>query len=360
MSYEIEIDHIDDIHWQFLLGQFEDTSLYQTWEFAGPSSRTRKVSHIVMKKDDEVVGCCQVRILHAPLLNVGIANITAGPLCRKKGKAFEPEAYIYLLRRIKEEYAIKRGYMLRIWSHETGEMKEFIKRSLEAEGFWCNKLDRPYRTFLMDLSPPLEELRMNLLQKWRNCLNKAEKNGLNIIEGTSDDLFKIYVELADEMCKRKNIRLGVNYHRYGRIQQCLPNSLKMRIMVCYSEDKPVAAAVCSALGDTGIYLLGATGETGLKMNGSYLLQWQMIQWLKENGFRYYDLGAFNQQLNPTVFHFKKGLAGKKECEEVFLNEYDGFFSLQSRISLIMIVRQFLRIKYEALENAFRRDRNKAQ
>jgi lipid II:glycine glycyltransferase (peptidoglycan interpeptide bridge formation enzyme) len=59
----------------------------------------------------------------------------------------------------------------------------------------------------------------------------------------------------------------------------------------------------------GIYLLGATSEAGLNSKGAYLLQWSMIKWLKENGFKYYDLGGIDPDRNPGVYHFKKGVSG---------------------------------------------------
>lgn len=68
--------------------------------------------------------------------------------------------------------------------------------------------------------------------------------------------------------------------------------------------------VGSAHGDTGIYLLGATSDEGMKTKGSYLLQWRMVQWLKERGCRWYDLGGINPETNPGVYHFKAGLSGK--------------------------------------------------
>jgi len=67
--------------------------------------------------------------------------------------------------------------------------------------------------------------------------------------------------------------------------------------------------VATAIGDTGIYLLGATSDAGLNAKGAYLLQWNMIQWLKENGIRWYDLGGIDPDANPGVFHFKKGFSG---------------------------------------------------
>jgi hypothetical protein len=71
----------------------------------------------------------------------------------------------------------------------------------------------------------------------------------------------------------------------------------------------VAGLVASALGDSAIYLLGATSDDGLTAKGAYLLQWTLIRWLKENGVRWYDLGGIDPEGNPGVYTFKKGLSG---------------------------------------------------
>jgi hypothetical protein len=34
-----------------------------------------------------------------------------------------------------------------------------------------------------------------------------------------------------------------------------------------------------------------------------------MQWLKENGVRWYDLGGIDPDQNPGVYHFKKGMSG---------------------------------------------------
>ena len=67
----------------------------------------------------------------------------------------------------------------------------------------------------------------------------------------------------------------------------------------------MAGLVASAMGDSAIYLLGATSDDGLNAKGAYLLQWTLIQWLKENGFKWYDLGGIDPEGNPGVYSFKK-------------------------------------------------------
>lgn len=335
-SLHIEIDKEDRNSWEKLIAQFDDASLYQSWAYGAPDKAKGRVSHIVIKEGEESLGCCQITIKKLPLYKAGIANIKWGPLCLKNGKAYNPEILTQLLLGIKEEYAIKRGYLLRISPLATEERKELLMDFFTRENFERNLSERPYRTFKLDLTPPLDDLRKNFLQKWRNCLNKAERNELTLVEGTSDGLFEIFLKLAQEMCERKDLSKMNNYIDYRKVQEKLPEPLKMRIMICKAGDEPIAATICSVMGNTGIYLLGATGQKSLKLNASYLLQWRMIQYMKENGVLYYDLGAFNPQLNPGVYHFKKGIAGKQKREEKFLGEFYGCFNLSGHIAKFLL------------------------
>jgi hypothetical protein len=176
-------------------------------------------------------------------------------------------------------------------------------------GFRASPGLAPYRTFRLDLEPSLERLRAQLDQKWRNQLNRAEKNGLTIAEGVGDDLYDQFAALYGELMARKQFETTVDIGQYRRIQQRLPDAQKMRIFICLKEGRPLNAVVASALGDTGIYLLGAMNEEGMKSKGAYLLQWRMIQWFKESGCHWYDLGGINPERNPGVYHFKEGLSG---------------------------------------------------
>ncbi len=332
----LEIDKIDRDSWDYLITQFDDASLSQTWSMGTLCKRRRSVSHIVLKAGEEILGCCQARLLRLPFFDLGIADIDWGPLYRKKGQVGSSDVLLHLIRRIKDEYGVKRGYLVRIWPRATGDRKEAFREILEDEGFKLNVSERPYRTFLLDLSASREELRNNLSGNWRRNLNKAERAGLNVVEGTKDELFEVFVMFAKEMWERKNLKGSIDYQMYRRIQEDLPESMKMRIMICNDGNEPVCAVICSAIGDTGIYMLGATGEKALKLNSSYLLQWRMIEWMKEKGMAYYDLGAHNPQLNPGGYQFKLGIAGKRGWDETFLGEYHGCFNLTGRMAEILL------------------------
>jgi Acetyltransferase (GNAT) domain len=343
-SLKIEIDKVDKAGWDNLVSQFADASIYQTWPMASSSAKNPSSSHIVLSRGGEVSACCQLTLKRTPIINLGVADINWGPLCCKNGSGLDLDIFTQIIRAIKKEYGIDRGLLIRIWPHAKGENKLEVKSILESEGFKNYSADRPYRTFIMDISQPIVDLRSNLLQKWRNILNKAEKNNLEVIQGTGDDLFDKFLSLAKEMCERKDFQIGVDLNHYRLVQRDLPDKLKMQIMLCNDSGETIAGIVCSAIGDTGIYLLGASGNKALKTGASYLLQWNMIKHLREKGVHYYDLGCFNPVVNPGVFHFKQGLAGKINTDEVFIGQHNGCFSLKAQIARVIPLRQLLRAR----------------
>ena len=112
------------------------------------------------------------------------------------------------------------------------------------------------------------------------------------------------------MWKRKAFETTVDVEEFGRIQENLPETQRMRILICEQNGVPVAGVVASAMGDSAIYLLGATSDDGLNAKGAYLLQWTMIQWLKENGFRVVRPGRDRSATAiPVSISFKRGLSG---------------------------------------------------
>lgn len=326
----IEVDTVDRAEWDQVLRLFDDACIEQAWAFATAANPNTQVSHVLLKQGTEIVACCQTQLRRIPVLGLGVADVRWGPMVCRRGSTPDPDLLFIMVRAIKEEYGLRRGCLLRISPHVTRERKDDMRHILEAEGFQEDRSERPYRTLMLDLSPPLEELRSNLLYRWRRHLNKAEKSDLTVLEGTGDELFHTFLNLATEMCERKHLRSLAGYRHYRHIQEALPEFFKMRIFVSQRAGEPVAVTIGSAIGDTGVYMLGATSAAGLELGASYLVHWRMIEWLKSVGMRYYDLGAINPKLNPGGYIFKQGIAGKSGRDETFLHRYYGCFTRRAR------------------------------
>jgi hypothetical protein len=309
----VHIDAMDGTEWSELLSQFDDASIYQTWSYGAVHWGEGQLSHVVLKRDGKAAAIAQARVLKLPALRTGIAYVRWGPLCRPRGGRLDQEAFEQILLAIKHEYVGRRGLLLRMIPpvFENDAYGPQVKMALEATGLMPQSTTPSYYTLRVNLDRPLLELRRSLDQKWRNCLNNAERNGLGVIHTPTLDLYDKFLSAYREMRARKSFDTTVDVVEFRKVQAQLPQALKMETFVCEKEGKLLNAIVLSAIGDTAIYLLGATSADGLKMKGAYLLQWHAIQWLKERGCRWYDLGGINPERNPGVYHFKSGLGGEE-------------------------------------------------
>jgi lipid II:glycine glycyltransferase (peptidoglycan interpeptide bridge formation enzyme) len=321
-TYSVRVDETERPTWDALIDSFEDATVYQTRSYGEVHWSARQLSHFVLERDGGPVVAAQIRIVRLPLIRRGVAYLRWGPLCRVRGAHLDEDGLRHALEAIRDEYGRRRGLLVRVIPHvfENEPCAEAFRRCLGEAGFAARPDGRKYRTIRLNLEPSLDVLRKGLAQKWRNQLNAAEKNNLDVQEGTGADLYGIFLGLYEDMMGRKRFRTSVDVREFQNIQSDLPDGLKMRILVCRAEGRPVSALVGSAMGENGIYLLGATSTEGTKWKGSYLLQWRMIQWLKETGRRRYDLGGINPEENPGVYHFKKGLSGD-DTQEIGQYEY---------------------------------------
>jgi len=343
-GFKVEVNSIDKNSWENIMQRFDDANLYQTWSYGAARWGERNLSHLVLKNNEEIVAAAQVIIKKISVFSSGIAYIRWGPLWRLHGKKENLVIFHQILRALRNEYVSRSHLLLRILPNIINEASERILSILKQENFKFSSINKQYRTLLIDLSPPLEDLRKGLKQKWRNGLNRAEKNKLKVIEGNEDRLFLMFEEIYKEMMNRKQFFSSIDIYNYRFIQKDLPSPLKMKIMLCGYAGKPSSAIICDAIGNTGIYLLGATNKNGLQNKASYLLQWNMINWLKKQKFRWYDLGGFDPINYPGSSHFKAGLAGKNGKDVYFIGQ---FYAYSNVISYFLVkngdfIRSFLR------------------
>jgi len=337
--YRREIDGMAEPEWTALVNGFQDANIYQSWSYGAVRWGDKSLSHLVLRRNDQVVAIAQLRIIRFPFLRSGVAYLRWGPLCQLRGREFEPEIFRRMAVSLYEEYVRKRGLLLRILPNAFAGSQRAQLFQAAFSRLSGNPLEtgNAERTLVLDLTPSLETLRKNLDQKWRNQLNRAEKNSLSIREGTEPEDFRIFAGIYHSMRSRKKFDTTVDIDEFARLQDNLPGTQRLKVMNCLLQGAPVAGIVCSAMGDSAVYLLGATGENGLNAKGTYLLQWTMIKWLKQNGIHYYDLGGIDPERNPGVYHFKRGLSGQEAAYTGPISLCENFFS-----SVLMRVGNFVR------------------
>src|SRR5579863_8169695 len=89
-NFSIEVDRASESEWSRLVEQFLDSSIYQTWSYGATRWGKRNVSHLVLRRDCEVVAAAQLRIVRPAQMRIGVAYLRWGPLCQARGKDLEP------------------------------------------------------------------------------------------------------------------------------------------------------------------------------------------------------------------------------------------------------------------------------
>jgi lipid II:glycine glycyltransferase (peptidoglycan interpeptide bridge formation enzyme) len=306
-GFTAQVDQMSEQEWVHHLQQFDDANFYQTWQYNALMPGGKHRSHIVLARNGQVVALAQVRIVKLPYISRGIAYVYRGPIWQLRGKHSELDILKQIVSAMHREYVCRRNLLLRIVPNILIENNNDSIATLKSAGLTPCTLVYPYRTILLDISIPLDQLRKGLRQKWRNCLNSADRNNLTIHLGTSDSMFAAFCELYNEMWARKHFHKGLDVNAFRIVQRILPDSEKMIVVLAEYKKEKVAAAVTSALGNTGIYLLAA---------------------LKEQGCNWFDLGGIDPERDSGGYHFKSGLGGKACC---FIGWFEAYNSSLSKL-----------------------------
>ena len=302
----LRVDDISLDQWPALAARFGDYNYCQCWEYGEALAARQRCEavRLAVEDDGEPVALAAARVKRVPLARTGIAYVSGGPLLTDA--AASPAA----LGMIREEMVSRRALVLRVSPRPIGVEPERV-RALYGEAGFIESAGGGYRTIVLDVSGDLGGIRKGFDQKWRNCLNRSEREGLEVRSGTDDALFGEFAALYGRLLERKTFDAPLDAAFYRELQGRLPDSDKLVVTVAYRTGAAVAGHVASILGDAAVYVLGATNEEGLASKASYLLQWAVIEEARRREMRFYDLGGIDPEANPGVYHFKRGLGGRE-------------------------------------------------
>lgn len=323
--FKYEIHKYSDEEWNNILSLFDDSTIYHTNGFIKHSTGGENSEHFIVSDSNKIVAVANIRIKIIPKLSRGIAHLRWGPLWQIKDEESNVQIFKIALEKLYKEYVEKRKLVLRIASNQFVENETNFSKIFNDLGFKIFKSQ--VKTIVIDLTPDEETLRSNFRKKWRYSLKQAEKKGLTVIKGSDDSLFDEFIKIYHEMHGRKNFEESVDVENFKKVNADLCKENKMQIFICKHDETVLSAMVTTAFGNSGIYLLGGSTSEGLKMSSSYLLQWETMMWLKQNGKKWYDLGGIDATANPGVYTFKTGMGGK---EVTFVGGFEAGNNLVSK------------------------------
>ncbi len=333
----LRVEPVDRGRWADLCPTFADHNYRQSFDFGVLAAARVGASseHVALLDGERVAGLADVRIRRIPALGGGIAYVNGGPLTRVDGE-YDVPRFLAAVDALRAEFAVRRGLVLRIappvgpeaWNREAAAR-------MEQAGFLGTGASRAYRTMVVAIDGPADAVRRAFHQKWRNCLNRSEREGVTVVVRSDAAALDPFRELFDEFVVRKGFEVTLGADFYDRVQRDAPASERFVVLLAEKAGAVIAGLVVSVLGDTAVYLLGATSPEALRCKAAYLLQWRAIELARERGCRRYDLGGIDPDGNPGVFHFKEGMGGADVTAPGPLEWYAG---LRARLVLALEAR----------------------
>ena len=300
---------LDRDEWLSLAPRFSDHGYTQGWEYGQGLARLSgaRCEFLALEDQEGLVGLASVRVKPLAVLGTGLAYVSGGPLVRTgdadAGARLERCAVI-----LRAEYVERRGMVLRL-RPPVGPpgYEDQVDARLEQVGFERAVDQRRYRTLLLELAPDEDVLRAAFSKRWRRHLKQSERAELRVTRSSDPAAFDVFCELHREMVGRKSFHTDLDAEFYAELQRVGPEQEAMDVWLARSGDETVAGLVASVLGDTAVYVLGASGPIGRDLRASYRLHWELLCDARRRGMRWYDLGGIDPEANPGVTTFKQGI-----------------------------------------------------
>lgn len=301
------INCIANDEWDPILQLFRDASILQTSAYAAARWPGADLNYLVVKRNDVVVAAAQIVVRSIPVLGGGLAYVHFGPVWRPRGSNSNTKNLEDAVNCLLHEYVDKRGMLLRIKPTLLPGDGDEVAEILIANGL-SRQLDASPDRFFVDLKYSPDEHQKGLSSRWRYNLRRAQKHQLEVTHSDGSEGLKAFLTLYREMLSRKSFDDNSAIVDLPEFYASLATNLRPQILLCYYDGEAVAGAIISAIGDSALYLFGATSDSALQLNAGYQLQWSTVSWLREKGCRWYDLGGDSG--SQGLRQFKAGMVGR--------------------------------------------------
>lgn len=169
----------------------------------------------------------------------------------------------------------------------------------------------PTKTLIKDIKGPEQEIFDSFSKNKRRDIRIAEKNGLLIRQGSSEDFF----QLKKQYLLKKFI-LPIGTRKEIKLT-CDAFKEKAEILVAEQERKIVGGALLLFCDKTAYYWQAAASDKGKKLLAPTLIVWEAIKLAQKRGCVNFDFeGVYDERFPENkswlgFTHFKEGFRGKE-------------------------------------------------
>lgn len=181
-------------------------------------------------------------------------------------------------------------------------------------------------TITIDISRSLDDILTGLPQKGRHAIRRAERDGVTVsrVAVTDKNARKMYALLSETAEGQFGIR---SFNYYKEFWTTFEQAKLGQLFFANFEGRVVAGAYAMTFGTKSTYKDGASIRKRTAYGASHLLQWNVMQWAKEQGALIHDFCGSppsDEIANPEHPHYGVGLFKLSFSKEVsdFIGCYD--------------------------------------
>jgi serine/alanine adding enzyme len=219
-------------------------------------------------------------------------------------------------------------------NHESRIMKYGFVRA-------ANDIQYNIATVIVNLSPGEEEILASFKQKTRYNIRLAEKKGVKVApaETNAESIDKMY-SLMQETQKRARFYLRDKRY-FTDFWQLHADSGAGQMFFASYQGEVLAGAFVTYLGKSALYKDGGSVRAHSELQAPYLLQWEVMKWLKAKGIAEYDLhGTPPAAEIENRNHPLAGLARFKTGFNPSISEFIGTYDLVLKAAPYKLWRAF--------------------
>lgn len=298
---ETSIGELDKAEWDDLLSKSEVCDAFQTYEWAKVLRNSLNVyPHFLMVQDNkETIG--GIMFLRKRMFKfLDSYEVRGGPLYLRSNKDIVMQNVMKAFRKNKR----KSMYQLFVPSPLINYSFEEMFRT---EGY------HPllFRTILIGLERPVEEIWRALDKKARWGVRKAERLGVNVTTANTWRDWKQFYALHVVHSREK--QYSTVPYAFFREMFKLQSKIMSRLFVAKCGKQIIAGSLFLIHKKNMIFLQNASSNAFLAYNPNNLIQWKSIEWAKGNGVTTYDLNGLPWEKTPYlrgIYQFKKRWDGR--------------------------------------------------
>lgn len=299
-------------------------SFMQTPEIAAYREKNGWTVYYLAAKSGEEVKAATMLVAKPTFLGKSTFIAPGGPLLDLEDKPLTD----FFIKNLKKYIKSHNGYVLHISPYyetverdrhgdmiEGGFNHQDAIKNLKNLGFTEVKdASQPKYMYAIDLKGKTkDELMADFKSNTRGHIRKAEKMGVKVRELKKDEL-KIFKEITKSTSERRNFT-DKPLEYYEEMYDLFVPRGEAKFLVAEVDKTPLSAAMFMLTGDEAVYLFSGSDEKYMKeYNAQYLIQWHMIEYAAEHGFKRYNFygiaGLPDEKTHDGVYEFKKGFGGQ--------------------------------------------------